>query len=126
MEEHREHHGRILGEVAVVKDTFVVVDGEIVEEIIDIEDWILAGREVHHRAKAFRGRVDKHKFVFEKPHATGREILEKAGKTPVEKYILRQVHKDGGLAKVELDQTVDFVLHGIEKFKSMLKTAQDG
>ncbi|WP_158807799.1 multiubiquitin domain-containing protein [Beijerinckia sp. L45] len=126
MDEHHEHRGSIVAEETTVKDTIIVEDGEIIEEVIDVEEWILAKRTIHRRAKRFLIKVDKHKHVFETSHATGREILDKAGKMPVEKYILRQVHKDGGLSKIELDQSVDFVLHGIEKFKTMLKTAQDG
>ena len=34
--------------------------------------------------------------------------------------------RGGGLEKVELDRSVDLAWHGVEKFKTMLKTAQDG
>ena len=34
--------------------------------------------------------------------------------------------RGGGLEKVELDRIVDLARHGVEKFKTMLKTAQDG
>lgn len=124
-DEHREHRDKVIADALVVKET-TIVEGDEIIDIIDIEEWILAGREPHHRAKRFRIKVDKHKFDFDKPHVTGREILVRADKTPPEKYILRQVHKDGGLAKIEVGQTVDLVRHGIVKFKTMLKTAQDG
>jgi Multiubiquitin len=118
--------GRTEADVVVITKEIVVENGGIVEEIIDVEEYIKSGRTPHPRARGYRVRVDKQKFVFDKAHVTGREILEKAGKTPPDKYILRQVLKGGVLEKVELDQVVDLARHGIEKFKTMLKTAQDG
>lgn len=121
---HAEH--RHAEDVVVVTDVIVVEDGEIVEEIIDIEEYVKSGRTPHPRAKGYLVRVDKQKIRFDRAKVTGREILEKAGKTPPGKYILRQVLKGVALEKVELDQEVDLARHGIEKFKTMLKTAQDG
>ncbi len=97
----------------------------IVDEIIDIEEYAKAGRRPPH-ARAYVIRVDKDRITVNVPTMTGREILEKAGKVPPENYVLRQVLRGGGLEKVELDQVVDFRRPGIEKFKTMLKTAQDG
>jgi hypothetical protein len=113
-------------ETVVIEETIVVKDGLVVEEIIDIEEYFKAGRTPHPRAKAYVIRVDKEKITLHKAQVTGREILEKAGKNPPDKYILRQVLKGGALEKVELEQVVDLVRHGIEKFKTMPKTAQDG
>jgi len=122
-----EHAGHRHGEdVVVVTDVIIIDEGEIFEEIIDIEEYIKAGRTPHPRAKGYLVRVDKQKIHFDKAVVTGREILNRAGKVPPEKYILRQVLKGGVLEKVELDQKVDLARHGIEKFKTMLKTAQDG
>jgi len=113
-------------EEAVVTADVIVEDGEVVEEIIDIEEYVRNGRTPHLRAKGYLVRVDKQKILFDKAEVTGREILERAGKQPPEKYILRQVLKGGVLEKVELNQIVDLARHGVEKFKTMLKTAQDG
>ncbi len=97
----------------------------IVDEIIDVEEYAKAGHTPPH-ARSYVIRVDKDKITVYVPEMAGREILEKSGKVPPEKYILRQVSKGGGLEKIELDQVVDFRRPGIEKFKTMLKTAQDG
>ena len=113
-------------EVVVVTEVVVVEDGEIVEEIIDIEEYVRSGRTPHPRARGYMVRVDKQKYLFDRAKVNGRDVLEKAGKLPPEKYILRQVLKGGALEKVELDQKLDLALHSIEKFKTMLKNAQDG
>ncbi len=97
----------------------------LVDEVIDIEEYAKANRTPPH-ARAYVIRVDKDRITVNVPEMTGREILERAGKRPPENYVLRQVLRGGGLEKVELDQVVDFRRPGIEKFKTMLKTAQDG
>jgi hypothetical protein len=114
------------GGTIVVTERIVIEDGEVLEEIIEIEEYAKAGRTPHPRAKGYLIRVDKQKILFDRSKATGREILERAGKVPPKNYILRQVLRGGGLEKIELDETVDLARHGIEKFKTMLKTAQDG
>lgn len=97
-----------------------------VHEIVDIEECARAGRHPHPHARAYLIRVDKEKIRVNGPKITGREILELAEKKPPEKYILRQVLRGGALEKIELDEVVDLARPGIEKFKTMLKTAQDG
>ena len=121
---HPEH--RHVADVTMEVDIIVVEDDRIFEEVIDIEEYIKVGRTPHPRAKGYLVRVDKQKVLFEKAEVSGRDILQKAGKAPPEKYILRQILKGGALEKIELDQKVDLAGHGIEKFKTMLKTAQDG
>ena len=103
----------------VAKETVVV------DEIIDLEEYARKGDPPPH-ARRYQIRVDKNKYIVDVPEMTGREILEKAGKVPPENYVLRQVLRGGALEKVELHQVVDFRRPGIEKFKTMLKTAQDG
>lgn len=121
-----EHGGDADPVVVSITETLVIEDGEILEEIIEIEEYAKAGRTPHPRAKGYLIRVDKQKVLFDRSKVTGREILEAAGKKPPKDYILRQIIKGGGLEKIELDQIVDLARHGVEKFKTMLKTAKDG
>jgi len=118
-------HGGADGVLVSITET-VVIEDEILEEIIEVEEYAKAGRTPHPRAKGYLIRVDKQKILFDRAKVTGREILEKAGKKPPKDYILRQVIRGGGLEKIELDQIVDLARHGVEKFKTMLKTAKDG
>jgi len=102
-----------------------VVEEVILEEIVEIEEYGKSGRHPP-RAKAYRIRVDKEHFVFHKDEVTGREILQEAKRLPPEKYVLREIFVHGGPEKIELDQIVHLRRHGVEKFRTMLKTAQDG
>ncbi|WP_374572368.1 multiubiquitin domain-containing protein [Phenylobacterium sp.] len=100
-------------------------DGEIViDEVVDIEVYVREQKTVP-LARAYRIRIDKPYYVVEVPKMTGRQILELAGKNPPEDYVLRQIIH-GQPVKVEHNAVVDFRTPGVEKFKTMLKTAQDG
>ena len=101
------------------------IDGEVVvDDVIDIEVY---GRErkTVPLARAYRIRIDKPYYVVDVPEMTGLQLLELAGKKPPTDYVLRQILQ-GQSVKVELDAVVDFRAPGVEKFKTMLKTAQDG
>ena len=98
---------------------------EVIEEIIEIEVYGKSGRQAP-RARGYRVRVDKEHLVFHEESVTGREILEKAKRVPPEKYILREIFSNAPPEKIELDQRVHLRRHGVEKFRTMLKTAQDG
>lgn len=100
-------------------------DGEIViDEVVDIEIYVREQKAVP-LARAYRIRIDKPYYVVEVPKMTGRQILELAGKNPPEDYVLRQIIH-GQPVKVDHNAVVDFRTPGVEKFKTMLKTAQDG
>lgn len=97
---------------------------EILDEV-DIEEYAKAGKPVP-RARRYIFKVGKESFTVTDPLITGRQILTMAGKTPPEKYILRQVLHGGELKLIELDETVDLRAPGIERFRAMPRTAQDG
>jgi len=100
-------------------------DGEIrIDEVIDIEIYVREQKRVP-LARAYRVRIDKPYYVVETPTPSARDLLALAGKTPPEDYVLRQI-LHGQPVKVPLDATVDLRAPGLEKFKTMLKTAQDG
>jgi hypothetical protein len=111
----------ILHEIKELKE----LEEEILDEIIDLEEWVKAGK--HPRlARGYKIRIDKTHYTVHIRHMTGRQLLELAVKIPPEKYILRQIHPGGRPEKVGLDQTVDFAEPGIEKFKTMPCNATDG
>jgi hypothetical protein len=100
-------------------------DDVIVEEIIVIEEFGKSGRKPP-RAKGYKIRVDKEHLVFHEEWVTGRQIMVEARRLPPEKYILREIFANAPPEKIELDQKVHLRKHGVEKFRTMLKTAQDG
>lgn len=114
VEVHEEHHVEV-----------TECDGEIiVDDIVDIEIYVREKKRVP-LARAYRIRIDKDYYTVEQPNLTARELLVLASKSPPEKYVLRQI-VDGRPIKLELEDVVDFRAPGVEKFKTMLKTAQDG
>jgi hypothetical protein len=116
------------GELVVAKTVLleeIETDGEVVvDEIVDIEVYVRERRRVPH-ARGYLIRVDKVQHTVHQPVIEARKILELAGKTPPEKYILRQI-VHGQPVKLELDELVDLRAPGVEKFKTMPKTARDG
>lgn len=99
------------------------VEWEVEEE--DLEEAAKAGR-VPRRAKRYRFRVDRERFVVERPALTGREILTVAGKVPPERFLLTQKHAGGRAEKVDLDEVVDLRKPGVERFMTLPKDQTEG
>jgi hypothetical protein len=97
----------------------------ILEIVVDIEECSRQGRKPPH-ARHYRIRIDKKLYVVDTPHPTGRALLELAGKTPPEKWILRQIFRNGPAVLIGLDQKVDLTTPGVEKFSTMPKEISDG
>jgi Multiubiquitin len=98
---------------------------EILDTVVDIEECSRTGRKPP-RARHYRLRIDKKPYVVDTPHLTGRALLELAGKTPPEKWILRQIFRNGPAVPIGLDQKVDLTTQGVEKFSTMPKDISDG
>jgi hypothetical protein len=96
---------------------------EMVEEV-DLEEFAKAGRPVP-RARRYRIRIDKQRYVVEISQMTGREILALAGKTP-EGYLLSQKLHSGQAKKIKADEVVDFTTPGIERFMTLPRDATEG
>ncbi len=101
-----------------------IIEEEVLE-LIEIEEHAATGKR-KPKAKVYAFRVGKQRFEVTDPIITGRRILELAGKVPPEKYILRQVEHGGVLKVIELTDTVDLRAPGVERFRAMPRTAQDG
>ena len=85
-----------------------------VDEIIDIEEFAKAKMDPP-RGKKYKIKIDNTVFVVPQS-LTGREILQIAGKTPVERFQLNQKMHGGFVRKIKYDEVVDFCAPGIEKF----------
>lgn len=97
---------------------------EILEEIIDLEEHSKAGKPPK-KAKKYRVRIDKEKYVVEVHEMTGRQILHLAGKTP-EKYVLSQKLRHGVIEPVDADQVVKFYEHEVERFQTVARDCTEG
>ena len=113
-------------EVAELKEEIAVLkeEVEVLEEIIDLEEWIKAGNHPK-KAKKYRIRIDKQKYVVEVHEMTGRAILALAGKTPKE-YVLSQKLHGGVIEPVEPDQIVVFHQHKVERFQTVARHCDEG
>ncbi len=88
------------------------------DDIIDIE-WTTLHGHTPPKERKYRIIIDREKFIVTKECMTGREILLLAGKTPPERFQLRQKFKGGKVVTVAYDQIVCFTEPGIEKFKTL-------
>lgn len=66
--------------------------------------------------KSFKITVDGCELEFHQPKVTGKEILEKAGKTPIECHTLYEKLKGCDFEKISAEEVVDLSRDGIEKF----------
>lgn len=64
----------------------------------------------------FHARIDDAKFDIPDPVPTGRQLLDAAGKRPVEEYVIFQLLANGLMEQISLDETVDLRKPGVEKF----------
>lgn len=87
------------------------------DEPIDVEAYGKEGK-TPPKGKTYRIRVDNVVLIVPE-ELTGREILERAGKKPVEKYQLNQKLRGGVVKKVIYDEVVNFSSPGIERFMSI-------
>lgn len=88
------------------------------DEIIDLETFAKEGK-TPPPGKKYQIRVDNVKIIIDMSNPTGREILEKANKYPVERFQLNQKLKGGVVKKIDYNQVVDLTAPGIERFMTV-------
>lgn len=71
------------------------------------------------RPAEYRITIDKAQYVVKKSSMTGRELLQLAGKTPVERFMISMKLHGGQVKRVGLDESVDFTTPGLEKFLTL-------
>jgi len=91
---------------------------EIPDEYIDIEEYAKAGKEPP-KGKKYLIKIDKALYKVEEECLTGREILEIAGKKPVERFQLNMKLKGGEVKKINYDDKICFSQPGIERFMTI-------
>jgi Multiubiquitin len=88
---------------------------EVVEELIDLEDYALKGHKPP-KAKQYRIRIDGTKYTVNVSQMTGRQLLELAKKVPPEKFMIAEKIHGAKPRRIGLDEEVDFRACGIERF----------
>ena len=66
--------------------------------------------------KTLEVKIDGKKFEFDDPKPLGRQLLDKAGKRPVEEHVIFMFLDNGLMEDINLDELVDLRKPGIEKF----------
>jgi hypothetical protein len=84
-------------------------------QVIDAEAFTKEGKNLPAKG-TFKIKVNEVSLFFEHPAVTGKQILLKAGFTPVECYILYQKLKGCEFEKIGLDELVNLARPGIERF----------
>lgn len=87
-------------------------------EIIDIHEHCQCNEPVPEGCK-YKILIDREPYVVDEQCLTGKEILMLTGKTPPDRFQLRQKFKDGRVVTIKNDQKVCFTEPGIEKFKTI-------
>lgn len=105
-------------EVVVIKEEVFIVDGEVVLDIVDIEEFGRKNEKPPH-AKRYRIRIDKEYYVVDVPRLSGRQLLELAGKRPAEKWQINEKAHGGQVRKIGLSEEADFTRHGVERFMTL-------
>ena len=101
-----------------------VASEELIDEV-DIESTASTGQR-RPRARQYRIRVDRERFLVDVPTMTGREIIELASRTPPENWLLSQKLHGGKVLNIALDMVVDFRAPGVERFMTLPKDQTEG
>lgn len=96
------------------------------DEPLDLEALSKSGQRPPPNTRRFRIRVDLETYVVEQSVITGREILTLAGKTPVERFLLRQRLRGHQPREIGLDDRVDLTEPGVERFVTLPRDQTDG
>jgi len=94
------------------------------EEEVDVEELAKQGKPVP-RAKRYRIRIDRDRFVVSTQFVTKAELLQLAGKT-ADKYRIHQKLRGGQMDEVTDGEQVDLRGKGVERFVTVELTQTDG
>lgn len=90
-------------------------DTQSVDEVIDLEAYTKSDKKPPV-GKKYKVRIDDEYFIFDHHIVTGKEILIKADKLPVECHTLYKKLKHCDFEKIDLHEEVDLAKPGIEHF----------
>ncbi len=102
----------------------IEIEIDFLEEV-DVEVYAKANKVVP-KAKHYVIRIDREKFKVNKPHMTGRQLLELAGDLPPDRYMISQRFTGGQTKRIQLDEKADFTTPGVERFITLPLDQTDG
>jgi len=95
------------------------------DDVVEIEEFGKKNEEPPP-AKSYKVRIDKGKYIFDQQVVSGKDILEKAGKTPHTRWRLHQKVHGGQMIEIGYEDNVDLGEKGIERFTTFELTVGDG
>jgi hypothetical protein len=99
-------------------------DEDFEEEEVDVEEYAKQGKPVP-RAKRYRIRIDRERFVVMKPFITKAELLALVNKT-ADKWRIHQKLRGGQMDEVTDSENVDLRGKGVERFVTVELSQTDG
>jgi hypothetical protein len=94
------------------------------EEEVDIEELVKQGKPVP-RAKRYRIRIDRERYVVTTPFITKQELLQLVNKSP-DRWRIHQKLRGGQMDEVTDREKVDLRGKGVERFVTVELTQTDG
>jgi hypothetical protein len=86
--------------------------------VVDVEEHARNGRPLPHAA-TYRIRIDRERYEVHGPTISGRDLLQLAGKTPIDRFAIYLKRKGGATERIALDQRVDLRGPGVERFVTL-------
>lgn len=96
-----------------LKETTAGLDAQ--DDVIDVAAYTKEGKKPP-AGKKYKVLVGHHHLVFDQQYVTGKDILQKAGITPLECHWLYQKLHGCDFEKIDLNEKVDLAKPGIEHF----------
>jgi Multiubiquitin len=86
--------------------------------VVDVEEHAREGRPLPHAAE-YRIRIDRERYEVCAPTISGRELLQLAGKVPIERFAVYLKRVNGATERIGVDQRVDLRGPGVERFVTL-------
>jgi hypothetical protein len=84
------------------------------QDIIELEEYAMAGKSVPETCKLFRIRIDREKYLVQQAALTGAELLHLADKDPDQYKVFFKCQ--GETTEIALDTHFSFLNPGVESF----------
>lgn len=94
--------------------------------IVNIEEFTKNGQKIPESGVLYLIRIDRETYVVDESSKTGRELLQLAGKQPIERYQIDQKFRGGQVRTIGLDESVSFCAPGIERFMTLPLDQNEG
>jgi hypothetical protein len=91
---------------------------DIAAAVVDVEEHAKEGRPVPHATK-YRIRIDRERYEVCAPTISGRELLQLAGRVPIERFAVYLKRNGGATERIGVDERVDLCGPGVERFVTL-------